>query len=191
MNTLLIDIPLLTTWFLSTKSSKENEEFEIRLPNISKTSFDIISYNLSLSSSNIMTISDETISFQEYRQIVSTNIIYQRKEKQKPYDTKIVSKYNPFSIQEIRFSKSFEHNLTKEEFENNVKKIPPYIRKRLRTIYKYDTYEIDCTIVTDNIGKVSYEIEIESNIYINDISMVYSLIKNSFNKCFPHIYFWI
>ena len=190
MNTLLIDIPLLTSWFLSTKSSKENEEFEIRLKDISKTSFEIISYTLSLSSSNIMTISDETYSFQEYRKIISVNnnIIYQRKEKQPNYDITIVTKYNPFSTQEIRFSKSFEHNLTKEEFENNVKKIPPYIRKRLRTVYKYDTYEIDCTIVTDNIGKVSYEIEIESNIYINDILMVISLIKNSFNKCFPDLH---
>ncbi len=203
MNSLLIDAKSLTEWFqsINKKEDKNNtkdrvEEFEIRLKQINKQLFDAISYRLSLSALEIRSISDETINYNEYRECTSVTgeKLYQYKEKETPYDTTFVTSINPYVTCPVRFSKSYEIQLNKREFDKAISKlnVVPYVRNRVRTIYKFDNetngYHIDCTIVTDSKNRVSYEIEIESNIPINDSIHLFGFIKNSFHKCFPQLH---
>jgi len=199
MNSLLIDAKSLTEWFQSINKKDDKtftkdkiEEFEIRLKQLTRQLFDSINYRLSLSALEILSISDETINYNEYRECISLSgeKIYQYKEKETPYDTMFVTSINPYYASPVRFSKSYEIKLTKREFDKAVSKLNvlPYTRNRVRTIYKYDTYHIDCTVVTDSKNKVNYEIEIESIVSIDDSISLFGFIKNSFHKCFPQLH---
>ncbi len=202
MNSLLIDAKSLTEWFQSinkkddkTFTKEKIEEFEIRLKQLNRQLFDSISYRLSLSAKEIISISDETINYNEYRECTSITgeKLYQYKEKEIPYDTTFVTSINPYVVSPVRFSKSYEIKLSKRDFEKAISKlnVNPYVRNRVRTIYKYDDsngYHIDCTVVTDSKNRVSYEIEIESNTVINDSISLFGFIKNSFHKCFPQLH---
>ena len=203
MNSLLIDAKSLTEWFQSINKKEDKtytkdkiEEFEIRLKQLNRQLFDSISYRLSLSALEILSISDETINYNEYRECtnVTGEKIYQYKEKETPYDTTFVTSINPYVVCPVRFSKSYEIKLTKKEFEKAISKLNvlPYVRNRVRTVYKYGNesngYHIDCTVVTDSKNRVSYEIEIESGVSLNDSISLFGFIKNSFHKCFPQLH---
>ena len=65
--------------------------------------------------------------------------IYQYKEKETPYDTTFVTSINPYVVCPVRFSKSYEIKLSKRDFEKAISKLNvlPYVRNRVRTVYKY------------------------------------------------------
>lgn len=203
MNTILIDNKTLNEWFDLTNSilksdSSSVEEFEIRLQSITLDQFNLFKNVLGSSSTSILTTKDTIYSSNLTKTSVIREIIpiqgeklYQIKEKLSPYDTSFVSLFNPIKVQGIRISKSFETNISKYEFDEKTKSILQpnmYQRKRTRTTFMYNKFHIDCTEVESSNSKITYEVEIESDISINNLQECYHLLKESLHCLYPSLH---
>jgi hypothetical protein len=134
----------------------------------------------------------------ELRKIVSTTTTYEEKIKSN-YDITVVNDFVSNENATIRFSHAFETPKDKSEYDSSTKSFLE--RKRERTSFVFNKFNLDCTKVTQT-NKNYTEYEIEAELHQNFVEELLSkgvkdsfkdlvtVIKQIFGIFFDKLEFW-